>query len=88
MLARTPTISSAMTAIARQIKATQPAYRLVHETTGAEIPLPSRMKCWDGAEILVREFRPSRYQSSGGYILTDLNEKFVASVVGAKVVAA
>lgn len=73
MLARTP-----RTAV---------TYRLVHETTGAEIPLPARMKCWDGAEIVVREFRPSRYQSSGGYIVTDIGETFVASVVGAKVVA-
>lgn len=63
-----------------------PVHKLVDEKTGAEISLPARMKCWDGYEITIKAFQPSRYQSSGGYITTDLNETFVADVVGAKIV--
>lgn len=88
MHAPTPTISTAMTAIARQIKAAQPTHKLVDETTGAEIALPARMKCWDGAEVEVCEFRPSKFKGNPGYIRTTAHEIYVPSVVGAKIVKA
>jgi len=64
-----------------------PVYQLVDEKTGAEIVLPARLKCWDGEWIMVRDFKPSRFEGNEGYIYTTMNEVFVPSVVGAKIVA-
>lgn len=63
------------------------AYRLVDAKTGEEITLPARLRCWDGAEVVVRDFKPSRFAGNQGYIYTTMNETFVPSVVGAKIVA-
>lgn len=63
-------------------------FKLVDEKTGKEIALPARRTCWDGAEIVVREFKPSRFEGNQGYIYTNLNETFVPSVIGAKIVEA
>jgi hypothetical protein len=62
-------------------------FKLVNAKTGEEITLPARMTCWDGAEIMVRDFKPSRFEGNEGYIYTTMNETFVPSVVGAKIVA-
>lgn len=64
-----------------------PAFILVDLSTGQEIALPARLKCWDGAEIVVRDFKPSRFEGNEGYIYTTMNETYVPSVVGAKIVA-
>ena len=61
-------------------------FKLVDAKTGEEITLPSTRKCWDGAEIVVRDFKPSRFAGNQGYIYTTMNETFVPSVCGAKIV--
>lgn len=61
-------------------------HKLVDKKTGEEITLPARRICWDGAEIIVRDFKPSRFEGNEGYIYTTMNETFVPSVVGAKIV--
>lgn len=63
-----------------------PAFKLVDAKTGADITLPARMRCWDGAEVMVRDFKPSRFDGNEGYIYTT-EGTFVPSVVGAKIVA-
>jgi hypothetical protein len=61
-------------------------HKLVDAKTGDEIPLPARRTCWDGAEIIVNDFKPSRFQGNQGYIFTTLNETYVPSVIGAKII--
>lgn len=62
------------------------SHKLVDAKTGEEITLPARRTCWDGAEIIVRDFKPSRFEGNEGYVYTNMNETFVPSVVGAKIV--
>ena len=63
-----------------------PNLKLIDTATGEVINLPAKRKCWDGAEIIVANFKPSRFQGNEGYIITDLNEAFVPSVIGAKII--
>lgn len=63
------------------------SHKLVDASTGQDITLPARLTCWDGAEIVVRDFKPSRFEGNEGYVYTTMNETYVPSVVGAKIVA-
>ena len=61
-------------------------FKLVDEKTGAEIQLPAMRASWSGSEHLLEEFKPSKYVGSEGLVRTSLNEGFVASVFGLRVV--
>lgn len=63
-----------------------PVYRLVDAKTGETVALPAARKCWDGYEITIRDFEPIKYETSGGKIYTTMNEVFVPSVCGLKIV--
>lgn len=61
-------------------------FKLIDEKTGEEIALPARRTCWDGAEVIVRDFKASRFIDNPGYLYTTFNETFVPSVCGLKIV--
>lgn len=61
-------------------------FKLIDKTTGEEITLPARRQCWDGADIVVRDYKPSRFEGNEGYIYTTMNEVYVPSVIGAEIV--
>jgi hypothetical protein len=69
-----------------EARAARARFKLIDGETGEEIALPALRKCSDGYEINIVRFAPVKYQSSGGYIYSDLNEVFVPSVVGAKII--
>lgn len=60
--------------------------KLVDAATGAEIALPAKRTCWDGYEIEITAFRPSTAKGMPGYITTSMNETYVPSVCGAKII--
>lgn len=68
---------------AEQAKA---GFKLIDAETGAEIILPARRTSWNGAAITIRDFKPSRFAGNEGYIYTTMNETFVPSVCGLKIV--
>ena len=61
---------------------------LVDAATGEEISLPATRKCWDGYEITIKEFQASGSHGMEGLIVTTMNEEYVPSVCGAKIVEA
>lgn len=60
-------------------------YNLV-DADGAEVILPKLFKAWDGSQHWVESFKPSRFQGNPGYVYTRMNETFVPSVFGLKIV--
>lgn len=61
-------------------------FRLIDGKTGEEIALPAKRVCWiDKAEITIKDYFPSKYRGREGLIVTDMNEVFVASVCGCKI---
>jgi hypothetical protein len=69
-----------------EVRAARAKFRLIDGETGKEIVLPAKRTCSDGGEIEIVNFKPVKYQSSGGYIYTDKNEVYVPSVCGAKII--
>jgi hypothetical protein len=62
------------------------SYKLL-DADCAEITLPALLKAWDGSQHWVQSFKPSRFHGKEGYVYTRLNETFVPSMFGAKIVA-
>lgn len=69
-----------------EARAARARFKLIDGETGEEIALPALRKCADGYEINIVRFAPVKYQSSGGYVYTDMNEVYVPSVCGAKII--
>jgi hypothetical protein len=69
-----------------EARAARRRFKLIDCKTGEEIILPAKRICHDGGEIEIVNFKPVTYQESGGYIYSDLNEVFVPSVCGAKII--
>ena len=62
------------------------AFKLIDCETGAEITLPATRKCWDGYEITITDFQASGSKDMPGKIYTSMNEVYVPSVCGAKII--
>jgi hypothetical protein len=60
-------------------------FKLVDAATGEELVLPKAFTTLTG-QIVVRDWKPSRFIGNPGYIYTTLNETLVPSVIGAQIV--
>lgn len=63
-------------------------HKLIDRTTGEEITLPAKRKCWDGSIHEIQSFRTSRFEGNEGYVSTAWGETYVPSILGAKIAPA
>ena len=61
-------------------------FKLIDCETGAEIVLPATRKCHDGYVITITDFQASGSKDMPGKIYTSMNEVYVPSVCGAKII--